>query len=97
MSLTFIPGSSALMTTSLSFSKMSTEGFHAVVESGDSQPLPKKSPNRTGSLPNSRLNSRKGSHLMSDTVCLLSEACQRGFLVGHGTLNSAFRYLIAAD
>src|SRR5438046_345958 len=62
MSFAFIPGSSALSTTSLSFSKISTEGFHAVVDAGASQSLPKKPPNRAGSV----LNSRKGSHLMSD-------------------------------
>src|SRR5206468_11625775 len=46
----------------ISFSKISTEGFHAVVDAGASQSLPKKPPNRAGSV----LNSRKGSHLMSD-------------------------------
>src|SRR2546422_3969814 len=63
MSLAFIPGISAFTTTSLSVSKMSTEGTYLVVDSGSSQSLPQKA-SRAGSV----LNSRKGSHLMSDIV-----------------------------
>src|SRR2546427_6039375 len=63
MSFAFIPGISAFTTTSLSVSKMSTEGTYVVVDSGSSQSLPQKA-SRVGSV----LNSRKGSHLMSDIV-----------------------------
>src|SRR5213594_3267580 len=62
MSLAFIPGISAFTTTSLSVSKMSSEGTYVVVDSGSSQSLPQKA-SRAGVL-----NSRKGSHLMSDIV-----------------------------
>src|SRR5262245_8971093 len=60
MSLASMPGSSALITISFSFSKMSTGGFQAVVDAGISHRGPMKSANL--------LNSRKASHFMSDTV-----------------------------
>src|SRR5215831_17233224 len=58
------PGSSAWTTTSLSFSKISTEGFHAVVDTGASKYLPGKFPKRSVKV----LKSRKGSHLMRATI-----------------------------
>src|SRR5436309_301839 len=64
MSFAFIPGISAFTTTSLSVSKMSTEGTYVVVDSGSSQSLLPQKASRAGSV----LNSRKGSHLMSDIV-----------------------------
>src|SRR5438128_9285826 len=56
-------GFAMFTTTSLSVSKMSTERTYVVVDSGSSQSLPQKA-SRAGSV----LNSRKGSHLMSDIV-----------------------------
>src|SRR5207244_4361627 len=64
ISFAFIPGTSTLTTISLSFSKMSTDGFHSVVDTAFSQSLSRNLPN----LPGNMFSSRKGSHLISDMV-----------------------------
>src|SRR5215470_13247231 len=94
MSFAFIPGSSALMTTPLSFSKISTEGFHVVVDMGVSQSLPKKPPSRAGSV----LNSRKGSHLMSDMVSSpFRDPFRSSFAIWHSGFHDPQPYSVRAE